>query len=130
MAKRKRPPDKNPSLLRRGEKTFQEISDYALTLGEQAAEMKALADAMTKAGLETVPMDGVTKMDRALELAHDFLGNFETALVESRRQKKKAQLESRRAQATAGVRARRCGSRSSLAIAASRQRPGEVATQR
>jgi len=90
MSKAKKP-GRHAAHLRRGEKTLAELRRYANELRLRSVELAALAQAMQESGLDTVHLDGVTKLDRALPEIDSFLTYLETAISEAKREQRRAQ---------------------------------------
>lgn len=85
MAKKRRSaPDGRAA--RMGSKSPQDLRDYAEVLRNQVGQLMALASAMEKAKIAKVELDGVTKLDKGLEMGFEFVDAIELAIRKRKRQ--------------------------------------------
>lgn len=77
MGKKKRA---NVALIRYGEKKTEELRGYADEMKAIVGQLEAVADLMSKSDIDVLNIDGVTKMDRALQLADEFVLKVDVAL--------------------------------------------------
>ncbi len=75
--------------LRRGEKSPDDIRRQADTLREQVGELLGLAQAMDDLQMETLVVDGVTKIERGVKLVDEFVANLEAAISKEKRQRRR-----------------------------------------
>jgi hypothetical protein len=61
------------------------LADAAEKMRAQAAEMISWAKAIEKSGRETIDVDGVQKIDRAVVLYDEFFANVKKALAKPQR---------------------------------------------
>ena len=88
MAKKKKTPVV-AAQLRRGEKTPDDIRRQADTMREQVGELLGLAQAMDDLQMDTLVVDGVTKIERGVKLVDDFVANLEAAISKEKRQRRR-----------------------------------------
>jgi hypothetical protein len=71
---------------RMGSKSAQELRDYAENLRGQQGQLLAMAALMEKAKIVRVELDGVTKLDKGLEMGFEFIDAIELAIRKRKRQ--------------------------------------------
>ena len=69
-----------------GAKSGQELRDYAEVLRGQVGQLLAMATLMDKAKIAKVELDGVTKLDKGLEMCFEFIDAVELAIRKRKRQ--------------------------------------------
>jgi hypothetical protein len=69
-----------------GSKTPQDLRDYSEVLRGQVGQLLAMAALMDKSKIAKVELDGVTKLDKGLEMGFEFIDAIELAIRKRKRQ--------------------------------------------
>lgn len=77
-------PKLHASLLRRGDMSVAELRTNAKKLNELAAQLTALADNAAQEKVESLRIDGITKLGRGMELVRDFTANVTQSLFKAK----------------------------------------------
>lgn len=74
-----------------GAKSPQDLRNYAETMRSQIGQLLAMAAAMEKSKIASVELDGVTKLDKGLEMCFEFIDAIELAIRKRKRQLNRAE---------------------------------------